>query len=278
MRVRIFNRIELIARRISHQNINKSVFRVPRGCEPGTIHSQGNVFFVHIHLPKTGGTTFNTILEKNFGERYEPHIGRLVHEMPYFNHRQIEHYMEKHPGMRCISSHMFRAVLPYQSANRRIIAISIIRNPVDRFLSFYFHMRHRFGVDCAEKKYNLPEYIEVKKNRIKGSYMNGYLQKFCAEESEDAFRYIEQLVANENLFLFSTYQMNEATQLLQGKFPEVFMDISFAQENISLKDQTVTDEMREQVKKMISPFDWRLLDLAERKFNQSPNSRKWKKF
>ena len=94
--------------------------------------------------------------------------------------------------------------------------------------------------------------------------MNGYLKKFCAEESEEAFRYIEQLVVNENLFLFSTYQMNEATQFLHEKFPEVFTDISFAQENISIKDQTVTQKMRDQVNKMISPYDSRLLGLAER--------------
>ena len=38
--------------------------------------------------------------------------------------------------------------------------------------------------------------------------------------------------------------------------------------NGSLLDtETVTDDMRDEVRKMISPFDWQLLDLAERKLN-----------
>lgn len=231
------------------------------GCAPGAPQqADAGRFFVHIHLPKTGGSTFNTILEDNFKESYEPFAGRFVHLYPMLNEDQITHFVKKHSGIKAASSHLFRAILPYQSAERAVIGIAFIREPVDKFFSYYFHMRHRHGVDCKEKELELHAYID---HRTKAGY-KGYLHQLVGVENELAFEYVQELVEHGNLFLFNTYDMPGAISELHRHFPEDFADKPFEKENISVKDQEVTEEMKERVRNWISEYDFRLIEIANK--------------
>ena len=267
MKFRLLNKYEINLSRVQEDlnfcGVKNGKLIIPEKCAPKKREHKGNNFYIHVHLPKTGGTTFNSVLEDNFDIKYEPFIGRLIHELPYITNEQIERYVVKHPGMKCLTSHMFRAILPYQSTNRNIIAIAVIRNPVDRFFSYYFHMRHRFGVDCEEKEMKIEEYIKFRINQVGGKPFKGYLNHFCGIENEEAFNYIKALIENKHLYIFSTYQMQEGFDYLKSEFPNDFTKTFFKQENISEKDQEVTDSMKQEIHKHVSPFDWKLLELAE---------------
>lgn len=268
MEIRLLNKIKISINRIQPSNKDENPEKriksfIPTESMPVSRANDTNNFFVHIHIPKTGGTTFNTILEKNFKQSYEPFTGRFIHEYPFLNNRQIENYIAKHSGIKCVTSHMFRAILPYQTAKRNIVAIAFIREPVDKFFSFYFHMRHRYGVECIEKKYKLDEYIDKRIEAVNEEKFQGYLNQFTGIDNQESFEYVQKLVESQNLHLFSTYKMSEALKFLQKKYPDDFKDIFYEKENISVKDQDVTQQMKEKVKNHISDFDWKLLELAE---------------
>lgn len=267
MKFNILNRFEVEIKRSrdTRSNSNYRAFRVPEICNSNKIYSEDNTncFFVHIHLPKTGGTTFNTILKRNFQDSYEPFEGRFIHLYPKLTSAQIISFIEKHPGIDAVSSHSFQAVLPYQNASKKIVAVAFVRNPVDKFFSFYFHMRHRHGVKCIEKELNLKEYVAHKRKQTQNK-LPGYLQMLTGFEGEGALNYISDLVSNKHLYLFDTYQMKNAVEFLKSTFPSYFSSSYYEKENISKKDQEITESMREEVREITSEFDWKIMNLVHK--------------
>lgn len=79
---------------------------------------------VHLHIPKTGGTTLLTLLSKNY-----PHLKRLRNGRGWDG--------AKIPKMTdCVSAHMPYGMLPIDNPEY----ITFIRDPVDRLLSFYYYV------------------------------------------------------------------------------------------------------------------------------------------
>lgn len=232
-------------------------------CYPDQIyHDSRDNLFIHIHLPKTGGTAFNAVLDRIFGDAYEPFQGRFVHLYPKLSLDQVEAFMDKHPGIKAVSSHNFTAVLPYQNPHKRIVALAFIRNPVDMFFSYYFHMRNRPAVKCLEKELSLDEYLNYKaelaeKNR------KGYLSHFTHGEKHNDFSYVTDLVQNKHLYLFPSDQMEKAVSKLTEWFPSDFSMVEVTRENSSKKDQEVTHSMKEFVgNRIVALHDFQLYELA----------------
>ena len=219
-------------------------------------------FYVHIHLPKTGGSTFNSSLEKNFGECFEAFQGRFIHFYPILSTEKMLGFIKKHPGIKAVASHNFNAKLPYRNNYKNVISIAFIRNPVDKFFSFYFHMRHRHGVSCIQKEMLLGDYINYHYGNLNKGKLSGYLNQLVGSENQYSFEYLKSLVERGNLILFNTDYMENAMTCLHTKFPKDFYDLNILRENISLKDQNVCDEHRSKVQAMISDYDWKLLELT----------------
>jgi len=247
---------------------HKNNLLIPSCCEPSKkLKNSGDNFFVHIHLPKTGGTCFNKFLKSNFNELYEPYEGKFIHFMPIIDHEKILKFISIHSKIRAMSSHMLSVVLPWQASNKKIIAIAFIRNPIEQFFSFYFHMRHMPGYNGPETYLVLEKYIEYKLNNYLTSCgkFTGYLNTLTkCEENETNFKYVELLVKNKHLHLFNTDKMDLSCKLLNTYYPKDFMKIPFPldKQNISQKDQIVTDQMKETIRRRISVYDWKLMELT----------------
>ena len=215
--------------------------------------------FVHIHNPKTGGSTFNSILTNNFGSLYEPIVGRYLDFIPKFRNQMVLNYIERHTTIKALSSHNFTAILPYKNDFKNIVGICFIRNPIDTFFSFYFHLRF-VGGNFVETKMNLDEFIRHRtKNARK---FNGFLHRLTGVETNESFNYVKSLVENKNLYLFDTYNMDKAMSILRKDFPDYFVNEKFEIENISKKDQQVTAAHKEAIKPFMSDYDWKLSDIA----------------
>ena len=229
--------------------------------------SEAKPFFVHIHIPKTGGTTFTTVLEKNFNELYDPFEGRWSIFSQKLGAKEIKKYITKFPSVMATSSHMFNLDLPFDMKERKIVALSWVRDPIDMFFSFYFHMRHSpYGETHMASILLLDDYIQKTIDDLKEKnrrYLTGILWFLMRKESQESLTKVKEHISNKNLILLKTYSMNESLSLLQKLYPDYFKDISYSQSNISTKDQLVTPEQKEQVHKIISPYDWELLKLAE---------------
>lgn len=220
------------------------------------------VLFMHIHIPKTGGTTFNTVLEKNFGELLARYEGYWIHVYPKINVQQVIRFLELYPGIKAATSHMFSVILPYHQMSHRIVSIAYMRDPVSRLFSFYFHLRYLPGADHPAKKYPLDDYIEQIRKGIIARPASA-LQQLTAADNIHGFNYVSQLVENGHLYLLPTENMDHGLSLLQRDFPSSFRDITYKRENISKRDQEVTKDHRERARELFSDFEWKLNDLAQ---------------
>lgn len=223
-------------------------------------------------MPKTGGTSFTRILERNFGGRYEPFEGLWASVMPKITLGQMETFVHHFPGISAVSSHQFSVFLPYESASRRVVAIAFVRNPVERFFSFYFHMRHKYGVKHISKELSLEEYIDfmAKKEKCPPGSMLSFLTGSRIDNAYD-YEMVESLVKRKLLYLLPTDRMQESIELLKSDFPDDFKRVELVTENVSKKDFPITDVLREEVRAMVSPFCFRLMELANNLLDK-----KWK--
>ena len=121
-------------------------------------------FFIFNHIPKTDGTTFSEILQKNFKEKFDSFASAWIHMFPNITKEQIEKYTFLYNDILASASHSFRLdEVPFNSITKRFIIIAYVRNPIDMYLSCYFFFRNRnlwINESQPERKYILGEYIE----------------------------------------------------------------------------------------------------------------------
>jgi hypothetical protein len=96
----------------------------------------------YVHIPKAAGTTLNHALRTSLGHRFlevEPwvDIRRVISPADLvLLHRWL-------PWVRHISSHYVRAYSALETAAHDIRYITIMREPIDRYISAYYHNRDR---------------------------------------------------------------------------------------------------------------------------------------
>ena len=98
-----------------------------------------------VHIEKAAGTTFIHLLRHNFFLRYldvrpySPKSGKQ------FTARDLDISRRLLPGVRCIGGHAVRPFVDLESSGVRVKYITILRRPVDRYLSQYKYWTDRMG-------------------------------------------------------------------------------------------------------------------------------------
>lgn len=108
--------------------------------------------YIMLHIPKTAGTTFHYHICNNFEESeiifvYES--TRYYNKPPYyFTQKKVKNYLksipnEKKDKIKIVLGHdVYMGI--HKNFNRPERYITFLRNPVDRTISFYNHMRENF--------------------------------------------------------------------------------------------------------------------------------------
>lgn len=116
---------------------------------------------IFLHISKTGGTTLNRIVEKQFKQKDIYHIRSIDRSFEKGILKFIN--FEDKDKIKLLNGHQGYGLHKYFEADS--IYFTMLRNPVSRIISNYFHIRrdppHRFYSEAI--KYNLHEFI---KNRI----------------------------------------------------------------------------------------------------------------
>jgi hypothetical protein len=97
---------------------------------------------VHLHIMKNGGSTFNEILERNFGEglvRWYPDDNSAFKTTA----EEMDAFVRAHSDAQAMASHKLRYPLPpLPGVEYRYV--TFLRHPVERAVSLYFHERLRY--------------------------------------------------------------------------------------------------------------------------------------
>jgi len=96
---------------------------------------------VHIHVPKTAGSSFRTLLQERFGSDH----ANLYVDDTYFVYGEsyLEEFVSGRPSLCSISSHFIRT-FPPRIAGRTVLYVTFLRHPVERFISYLTYARKYF--------------------------------------------------------------------------------------------------------------------------------------
>jgi hypothetical protein len=106
---------------------------------------------VHYHLFKNGGTTLESILEREFPERFATLHG--CHRDSVLDGKHLAVFLRQHPEISAVSSHHLRYPLP---VIRRTILFDccFLRHPLARIHSSYSHFRRLNSDDALSRMAN----------------------------------------------------------------------------------------------------------------------------
>lgn len=232
------------------------------------------MIYVHIHVPRTGGTTFSRIMKDNFGRAYAKETDLLCSARHRYTAADFADVMQLHPSMRAYSYHRATIDLPY---DRGVQAIAWIRNPVDRLISIYSYLRgDGIHFDKRAKRMTLMEYAdEVMRSPGAGSNIAaqfahtqvGFLVNSATPTDGDRAR-IEALVHSDALLLLPFWMYTDACMLLERMFPGDFVDCSSGGMLNASSPLIVADGDRFKLIDRLMPDEAWLLELADEQFTR----------
>jgi hypothetical protein len=205
-------------------------------------YRQNPVLFVHAHIVKCGGTTFQGILERNFNHHRREFLRGVIHFHHHYTAEQFRTLFQNCPWLIAYSSHAASLDLPFSASGRRIVAIAFVRDPASRFLSYY-HMQHRqrpLALDPVPgiEDMTADDFIEFSL-RNRGGEVHvwaGQLWSLTGRFDRSGLDRIEAHIANDELLLFPLERFAECCLLLEHRFPEYFPDCSHVAQNQSGRD------------------------------------------
>ncbi|WP_053976079.1 sulfotransferase family 2 domain-containing protein [Mangrovimonas xylaniphaga] len=188
-------------------------------------------FYAFAHIPKTAGTSFYQILERNFGRSFV-HVSSLgITESP-LSSEAIKRFVIDNECVKAFGGHRVRFNLPWNKIDKlNLYAISYVRNPIDRLRSEY-------------------HYLKTLRLKVKGVYAASSYEEFIYKliRNEDElvkfasyqFRYlvsgtnissIDELIENDNILIFPTECFLISCAILEYRFPKEFKDCSYVIRN-----------------------------------------------
>ena len=227
--------------------------------------------FLNIHIPKTGGSTFIGMLERNFGlngfgKGFCDDRGLLDDYQQ--DARQIEKVLAAYPEITCYSTHRLSLDLPYYRDDWSLRPMTLIRDPVSRFTSHYFFHRHHTNMIPQTSEMGINEYTDwALAQGNQPMYISGQTRFLTGMIGPEAVRRVEEHIKDRQLLLLPLHRFDEVCVLLERSFPHRFRDCTYKITNVSKKDQTLDQEQLERIKAHVGS-DVDLLAIADRQLDE----------
>lgn len=199
--------------------------------------------FIHVHIPKCGGTTFIDILGRNLVFDKD-----RTWDSRFYNRQQVKNIIRRFNSIQAFSSHNFSLDIPFDISEVDLYSIVFVRDPVRRFVSHYFFQRNRKKY-YSEKAWemDLDEYITYALDGNRETFYARGQMYYLLGSVDDPYEEIEAYLNSGRLLLFPVERFDEACIVLETLFPEHFQDCAYVKRNISIKDQRITRHSRKRI-------------------------------
>lgn len=143
----------------------------------------GNDQHIFIHVPKTGGTTLRSIVERHYNGK---ELYRIYDRKSVFNN--MDDFMrlsdEEKKYIKAYTGHFSFGLHEYLPGNARYFAM--LRHPVNRVISYYHH-EMTFHDNFKDRKVSLIKFINMRNlqvDNLQTRYLSGIQAPFggCSEE------------------------------------------------------------------------------------------------
>ena len=223
--------------------------------------------WLHVHVPKAGGSTLRQLMNRNFGKGY--YNSQSLLETKQYTREDVSEIVRCHPWVKCFSDHKLSLDLPFHHDEYQIQALSYVRDPVERFISRYFFHRHFEEVNCIAQRMSFRDFAnaELIEQQVHPQ-TNSQIYFLNGGRSFDDMSLIREAIATGRAFLFPIERFDESCVCLERLFPTTFSDLSYVRANVSKKDAEISDADYALAQRYLK-IDQPVVDLAHQFLDQT---------
>lgn len=223
--------------------------------------------WLHVHVPKAGGSTLRQLMNRNFGDGY--YNSNSLLETKQYTREDVSEIVRCHPWVKCMSDHKLSLDLPWDHPDSLVHAICFVRDPVERFISRYFFHRNFEEVNCIAQRLSFREFADAE---LVQEYVhpqtNSQIYFLNGGVGFEDLTVIQAAIATGRAWLFPIERFDEACICLERKYPTTFSDLSYVRANVSKRDLTIESEDREFAAHYLKR-DYPVYELAQQQLDQA---------
>lgn len=223
---------------------------------------------VHVHIFKNAGSSFDSILEKNFGKDFLDH--RNDDAMIKGGAEYLKQLINDNKALKAISSHhIYFDPKKAESKNIKIIPVYFLRDPIERILSVYKFERKQDPITPGAihaKKYDLNDYVIWRMRPDVGGIIRNANTRFCAGRGRNIIINEEYLkIAQNNLRLTPCVgfvdRFDESIALFKNTLSKYYplMSFTYQRQNINQEVSKTAKEKMDEIRELLEEDTWSIL-------------------
>ncbi|WP_078430404.1 sulfotransferase family 2 domain-containing protein [Alkalihalobacterium alkalinitrilicum] len=196
---------------------------------------------IHLHMPKTAGTTLRTIIKQNVDSSKSYELYRYGNQLS----KILSNLNQK--DIKCIQGHFPYGI--HELLDQKAIYITMLRNPVERVISEYYFIKSipRHELHQQVKKMTLTEYQQELRNcNLQTRLLSGKVTKEVL--SQEDIQQAKVNIKKHFKIVGITELFNESIFLMQKEFG--WMNIFYKKYNITRgKPTNIADSTLDKISK-----------------------------
>lgn len=172
-----------------------------------------------VHIEKAAGTTFNSILQRNFLARHCDVVPMHKNDNRIFSSKSLKTLIKINPFLKSISGHSVSPYSNFTDTNINIKYLTFFREPISRYISQY-----QYSVVHRGSRWTFQDFLDKE-----------YASNFQTKKIAGTADFLQAKSILENIFFFVgiTEKFNESLLLLKEMLKPLDFDVRFESKNVS---------------------------------------------